>query len=287
MQKTCSNPKFLLIMLLLCSLSGCGSKYGDQITKVDRYPECYRPIEELRKSEYAVEKSTALGVFLGAVGGAVAGYAATRDGKGALIGAAAGAVVGGVAGYYFGDSQKIANDNQRRDKYLEVMRNYNGKMDAESVTASAAMECYSRAFQSAVLDYRSKRISKEEFDRRYTEIASGMQEVGTVLDRAIAEGHEMQDGYMQLFTQEAQKSGLSQQDSQNILSAASAQAAKKTAQGNTGASSRASTPGMNQIGDMATQVAQLDMKLAGQEANRKRIAELSKVMERERANIML
>jgi hypothetical protein len=48
-----------LILLLAGSLlfSGCTSRYGEQKTKVNHYPQCYEPVAQLRKDETAPAKA--------------------------------------------------------------------------------------------------------------------------------------------------------------------------------------------------------------------------------------
>ena len=64
----------VLIMALL-ALPGCASKYGAQRTKVNYYPQCYQPVQQLRDDENYVAKSTATG----AVGGALLGGEGAKD----------------------------------------------------------------------------------------------------------------------------------------------------------------------------------------------------------------
>ncbi|MDR2604184.1 MAG: hypothetical protein LBC55_02385, partial [Desulfovibrio sp.] len=78
----CPGSSFLtrtalcLFLLPALSLSGCASKYGEQTTQVNYYPDCYAPIKDLRSSEYATAKSAGAGAAVGAVLGALVGYAA-------------------------------------------------------------------------------------------------------------------------------------------------------------------------------------------------------------------
>ncbi len=91
-------------------LPGCASQYGEKITKVNHYPQCYKPIEDLRNEENAVAKSTAAGAATGAVTGAIAGGIATGSWKGAVAGAAVGGAAGAVAGNAYGKAQQAKRD---------------------------------------------------------------------------------------------------------------------------------------------------------------------------------
>ena len=83
---------FILVGGLL--FSGCTSRYGEQRTRVNYYPQCYEPVNQLRKDENSTGKSTAAGAAGGALLGALIGGLATGKVEGAL----AGAVAGGAAG---------------------------------------------------------------------------------------------------------------------------------------------------------------------------------------------
>ncbi len=90
-----------LLVVLLCfmlGVSGCASKYGEQITTVKYYPDCYAPIAELRKSEKNVGNKVIGGAMVGALAGALIGAATTGRASGALAGAAIGAAAGGLTG---------------------------------------------------------------------------------------------------------------------------------------------------------------------------------------------
>ena len=49
-----------LVCILVGGLlfSGCTSRYGEQRTKVNYYPQCYEPVAQLRKDENSTDSVT-------------------------------------------------------------------------------------------------------------------------------------------------------------------------------------------------------------------------------------
>jgi len=107
MQRLASIPLcFFLAAGLL--VSGCTSQYGDQKTKVNYYPQCYQPVNQLRQDENSTGKSTAAGAVGGALLGALIGGLATGKASGAVAGAVAGGAAGAVAGNVYGKSKRLS-----------------------------------------------------------------------------------------------------------------------------------------------------------------------------------
>lgn len=209
--RLCVVSRSLLIVLLFCavSITGCASKYGTQTTKVAYYPDCYAPIDELRKNEFAVAKSTAAGAVIGGVVGALAGLIISGGkGSGAAIGAAAGAVAGGATGYGVGKSKQNSSD-------AATLADYNSRLDggireADKATAAAkiARQCYERQFTVAVSEFKAKRLSKEQFRQRYEEVLSGMEEAANILGTANRNSAEVAAAYNRAIDQESNKRGV-------------------------------------------------------------------------------
>ena len=209
--RLCHAPRFLLIALLFSSvaLTGCASKYGEQKTKAAYYPDCYQPIQELRKSEYAVAKSTAAGAVIGGVVGALTGLIASGGkGSGAAIGAATGAVAGGAVGYGVGKSKQSSEDSA-------LLADYNSRLDgsiyeSNKATAAArvARQCYERQFTVAVSEFKAKRLNKEQFNSRYQEVMSGLEEAATILGSANRNSAEIVTAYNRAIDQESEKRGV-------------------------------------------------------------------------------
>ena len=203
----------IVAALLLCTVAvtGCSSKYGAQQTKVNHYPDCYDPIAELRKSEYGVEKSTAAGAVLGGLLGALGGYIATGKAEGAVIGAAAGAAVGAAGGYYQGKTSQDAEDQARMDQYsAELDANIN-EIDKSTAAAKVARMCYERQFAVAVSEFKAGHITKEQFNSRYTEVSSGLEEAAFILGENNKYSEKVAGQYRQAVNNEAERMGVPQQ----------------------------------------------------------------------------
>lgn len=170
----------LLIMALL-ALPGCASKYGSPRTKVNFYPQCYQPVQQLRDDENYVAKSTAAGAVGGALLGALIGGLTTGKVEGALAGAAIGGVAGGVAGHAYGKNQQAARDRELVQAYSEQLGFEASGMARSTAAARVAQQCYDREFDQAKRDFKARRITKAQFQERYAEIRSGLQEVSFIL----------------------------------------------------------------------------------------------------------
>lgn len=206
------TPRVLLFALLVCALTsaGCASTYGAQKTQVAYYPDCYQPIEELRKSEFAVEKSTAAGAVMGGLIGALTGLIASGGkGSGAAIGAATGAVAGGAIGYGVGKSRQSSGDSA-------LLADYNARLDGsirESSKATAAArvarQCYERQFTAAVSEFKARRMNRNQFNSRYQEIMSGLEEAAAILGSANRNSADIVAAYNRAIDQESEKRGVS------------------------------------------------------------------------------
>lgn len=163
-------------------LSGCASKYGEQITEVNYYPNCYSPIAELRAGEDNVQTGTGAGAVMGAVMGALVGYAATGKGYGAVAGAAAGAAVGAVAGYGLSKHKTETDIKERLANYAQAVNADTSQMDIVATAAAQSRQCYEAAFNTARDDFKNKRITAAEFEARYQEIRNGLLETAGILD---------------------------------------------------------------------------------------------------------
>lgn len=205
------GPRVLLAALLLGSLlcSACAGKYGERRTDVRFYPDCYEPINELRKSEFSVEKSSFAGAAMGSALGAIIGLLAS-DGRasGALIGATAGAAVGGAVGYGAGRRSQDAADD-------ELLADYNSRLEGDvresrKATAAArlARQCYDRQFTVAASEYKAGRLTRTQFSRRYHEILSGMEEAAVILGRNTRDGYDVVTAYKRAINEEAGRRGL-------------------------------------------------------------------------------
>lgn len=206
-------------------LSGCSSKYGEQITNVNYYPNCYSPIAELRSAESDVQKGTGAGALLGALAGALVGYATTGKGYGAVAGAAAGAAVGAVAGYGLSKYKTESDIQTRLDSYAQAVGADTAEMDTVTASATQARRCYENAFNNARTDFMDKRITTQEFDARYKEIRSGLLEVSNILKDTSVNMTARDKEYRDTLAWEAAQRNLPAPDTK-VYTLASAQKGK-------------------------------------------------------------
>lgn len=184
------RPQILPVALLAGSmlLSGCvKSQYGEQITPVNYYPQCYQPIGDLRADEHEVAKSTAAGAVGGALLGAAIGGLASGDWRGAVAGAAVGGATGAVAGNVYGKQKQAKRDAEYMAYYAQMLDEDTASMNRATAAAKVATQCYNDEFKRAVEDYKARRISREELQTRYEEIRAGLQEVSYVLNQRYVE----------------------------------------------------------------------------------------------------
>jgi nitrogen regulatory protein PII-like uncharacterized protein len=175
------------LTLSLAFLSGCiAGKLGLQTVKVNYYPDCYKPITELRADSDKLKKNVLTGALTGALtgvaGGAALGVArAGNAATGALVGAAVGAAVDAGLTYVISDSLQ---QKARADRFAS----YNATLETElqslnnAVTAgNFAAKCYSAAYKKLSNDYKRNKINREEMLARLKEIRDGSNDAKTIL----------------------------------------------------------------------------------------------------------
>lgn len=177
------NTRLKALLLFFCMLitAGCQSQYGAQQTAVHYYPQCYRPVQDLRADENTTANATAGGAAAGAVGGALLGLLLTGKAEGALAGAVAGGAVGAVGGNAYGKNKAQEQDQQKLQGYLAQLGDEAGAMNRASAAARVATKCYNTQFTTAAQDFKKGRISRADFEKRYAEIRSGLQETAFIL----------------------------------------------------------------------------------------------------------
>lgn len=202
--------KSILISLLAMTVlaGGCTSKYGTQTTKVTHYPDCYSPINELRKNEFAVQKGVAGGAVAGAALGALIGYATTGKGSGALAGAAVGGVAGATAGGLYASSEKSGNDAARLAEYNSRLEGGIQEVDKATAAAKLARQCYDRQFAVAASEFKAGHITREQFNSRYQEVVSGMEEAANILGMANKNSADVVASYNKAIDEEAQRQNV-------------------------------------------------------------------------------
>lgn len=208
-----SFAKVCMIALLAAAmpLTGCASKYGKQTTVVNHYPDCYSPINELRKNEFYAQKSAAAGAVGGALLGALIGYAATGKASGALAGAAVGGIAGGAAGGIYGQHQQEQNDEARLAQYNASLDGNIREVNKATAAAKVARQCYERQFTVAASEFKAGHISREQFNSRYNEVVQGLEEAATILGEANRNSAQVAQEYSKAIDQEAQNMAQNKQ----------------------------------------------------------------------------
>ncbi|MDR2056074.1 MAG: hypothetical protein LBQ10_09450 [Desulfovibrio sp.] len=179
----------------LAGLSGCASKYGKQTTQVERYPQCYAPIQKLREEENSVAKTTAGGAAAGALLGAIIGGLATGKIEGAVAGGVAGGLAGGAMGYSQSKQRQTRDQNARMAAYLRDLDGDIAGIDTVNASARHSLQCYDKEFKLLVADYKDGRLSRMELDKSYQEIKSGMGEAERLLGSAVERNQERDAQY--------------------------------------------------------------------------------------------
>lgn len=222
MQRSAASPVFskqsAVFLLTLCLLSaGCASKYGPQLTQANYYPQCYRPVAELRQDESSVNTSTGVGTAGGALLGALIGGLASGKWEGAAVGAVAGAAVGAVAGHAYGTSRQRSQDREKLATYLRQIDGETAGMNRASAAAKVAIQCYDRQFKEAAAALKTGRITRQDFTDRYTEIRSGLEETSRILKVTASSIDEKDQEYQRVLA------ASQQQDATRVAQPAPAQ----------------------------------------------------------------
>lgn len=185
--------------------TGCTSKYGPQMTTVNYYPQCYKPIAELRQDENSAGTSAAVGAGAGALLGALIGGLATGKAEGALIGAAAGGATGAIAGHAYGKNQQQKNDQQKLQAYLSQLDGETSTMDRATAAAKVATKCYDQQFQLAAASFKSGQLTRQDFSNRYSEIRTGLEETARILNNTATSMAQKDEQYQQVLAADQQQ----------------------------------------------------------------------------------
>jgi len=207
-----ARPRFILcgLLIMLASLgTGCASSksYGEQITTVNYYPECYAPLQALRDANLEFNKTVVVSTGVGIAAGALIGLLVSRKAEGALIGAAAGGLAGAGVGYAKAKQDRIADDNKRMASYLADLEGDISGIDRVTAAARTARDCYNRQFNQAIAGYKDGRMPREELTGRYEEIKNGITEADTILGAVIADAGDKERSYQEAVQSEARRAG--------------------------------------------------------------------------------
>ena len=247
MQRLVSIPLCLFLAAGLL-ISGCTSKYGEQKTKVNYYPQCYQPVNQLRQDENSTGKSTATGAVGGALLGALIGGLATGRASGAIAGAVAGGAAGAVAGNVYGKSKSQDRDAAYLHQYSQQLGSEAASMNRSTAAAKVAAKCYDEQFKLAAGQFKAGQITRMEFQERYNEIRSGLEETSFILNDT-ATTMAKKDGEYQQALAEPYTSA------QPVTSTNSSSKSNKrpSAQSTPAASSASRTPEQNNVAAQAAE----------------------------------
>jgi len=219
--------------MMICSIGlcgGCASKYGEQSTRVNYYPACYQPIQDLRDSDNTVAKNTAGGALVGAFAGAMLGLITTGKWQGAAIGAATGGVAGTMVGNMYGRKQQEKNDNIRLNSYLQDLDGDISNLDVAGAAARTSLQCYDRQFNALLAEIRGRRIAREAAEKRFAEISAGREEAIAILGNAAQYGQNLNQEYENAFASEQRQMNAPAKAEQKVVYQQNAAAFKKAKQ---------------------------------------------------------
>ena len=137
---------------------------------------------QLRQDENSTGTSTAVGAAGGALLGALIGGLATGKVEGAVAGAAVGGVSGAVAGNIYGKSQARDRDAAYLQAYSRQLGSEAASMNRATAAAKVAAKCYDEQFQLAANQFKAGQITRLDFQDRYNEIRSGLEETSFILN---------------------------------------------------------------------------------------------------------
>jgi len=174
----------ILVLMVFVLSSGCAKVTPMPQIKPEYYPQCYQPFVELHEAQIAMRNRTMLttagGVVSGALAGALTGFLVGKDLKSTLIGTAVGAVGGGIAGFTVAKIREIDDEQQRLVAYRAGMETDLRNASAVELAALRSLKCYVREFESLRRDFARNLISREDFSKRYSEIRTGIVEIGKI-----------------------------------------------------------------------------------------------------------
>jgi hypothetical protein len=190
------------------AMAGCALPGGTtvpQTTKVNYYPQCYQPVQQLHQADQQFSQTMAVNTLLGAAGGAALGGLIGGNWQGALIGAAAGAATAATATYAQARFQQEADDDRRALLISNDMSHDSSEMQRAVFAARQANYCYNNAFNQVAGDVRRGRLPKEEARLRFAEINEGQHETAAILAQYGKKANESVQEYRVAVDQQTQK----------------------------------------------------------------------------------
>jgi hypothetical protein len=197
----------LAVVVAAVFASGCaGQKLGKQTVVVKYYPECYRPINDLREAAKKVNQATAAGAIFGAITGAAVAYAESGGNKASIAkGAIAGGLSGAGLGYLISSEVQAMDQVQRFQTYAQAMDMDLGNMKQAVAAAKITNACYDKQYKALVKNVKSGRIPPEEMSERLQEIRDGSNDAYTVLRNYSDGASQTAQTYDQVIAMERER----------------------------------------------------------------------------------
>ncbi|MDR1607981.1 MAG: hypothetical protein LBT38_06195 [Deltaproteobacteria bacterium] len=174
---------FLLAIALTATLvSGCaGQKLGKQTVVVKHYPECYRPISDLREAAKKVNQATAASAIFGAISGAAIAYGTGGSKADIAKAAVAGGLTGAGLGYLISSEVQAMDQAERFRTYYQAMDMDISSMKQAVAAAKITSNCYKKQYQLMTKNYKAGRMDQAEMYERLNEIRNGTNDATTIL----------------------------------------------------------------------------------------------------------
>jgi uncharacterized protein YcfJ len=225
----CKRSALALAIAGSLGLHGCATLPGQESTTqvssvarlvtTDYYPNCYQPVEELRRYDVSArmakrqEEARTAGILAGAAIGAIAGAALDSGsrGRGALLGGLAGGLIGAMATAQQdqGATQQAAQDRSNlTDKYAYYIDGDVSDMDLTLASAQKAQSCYQKEYSKLLRDKKRGRVTAQEGRQRLTEIVAGLQETNGLIATVDSRFTENVAVYTRSYEETLQQSGL-------------------------------------------------------------------------------
>ena len=199
-----------LILGLITVASGCASKYGKQTVDVKYYPDCYKPISEMRKEESRRAANTVAGAIVGGLAGAAIGHQQGGT-EGAIIGAVGGALIGATAANLLTEEFQKKERNERLVAYSQALDQDIQGLDAAVASAKLVNACYANSYKILKAEYQAHKIGKDEMAVRLKELRDGTKDANLVLAKFASGIEENQQYYADIQRVEIQKGTSSKQ----------------------------------------------------------------------------
>ncbi|MDR0549762.1 MAG: hypothetical protein LBI10_10200 [Deltaproteobacteria bacterium] len=199
---------FVVGLAVLTSLvTGCaGQKLGKQTVVVKHYPECYRPINDLREAAKKVNQATAAGAIFGAITGAAIAYTSSGGNRADVVkGAVGGALTGAGLGYLISSEVQAMDQAERFRTYVQAMDMDIGNMKQAVAAAKITNGCYKKQYAALTKNYKAGRIPEAEMTERLKEIQDGTNDAITILNNYSEGATTAANTYDQVIAMERER----------------------------------------------------------------------------------